>query len=310
MLAAPAIAARPAPRATVRYNVTASAWSPGDAAIKASGIDQTFVSSILGQTVSISVMVPSDYDSSGLDYPVVWHLHGLSTAGGSAPNNRYAATWYPQVYGNAVRDQLVRPHITVFVNGLNYSMWMDDDQGAMLVERYVMLEALPWVQANYRTLTAAQYNVTAGFSMGFRGALYLALKYPETFGGSAGYGAPLYASDADFAARSDVDDWGPYILSPTEAYTAAERARWQECSPQGWLTRNSVKPKLRINYGATDTLTSGLNVTFLALLTSNGIAHVAGTPVPGVAHSASGTWGSADGQLAMAWIESVFAGAA
>lgn len=302
----------PALRSPVTYAVNSGAWQ-SDAAVRASdgvlAVDRTFVSQILGQTVSISVLVPADYLTSGLSYPVVWHFHGLGVHP-SGQNNRYASGWFPAVYGNAVRGGLVRPHITVFVSLLNNSMGIDDDQGALLVERYVRLEAVPWVRANYRTLIEPRYNVGAGFSMGARAATYYAFKHVDWLGGAHSYGAPFYAADANFAGQSDVLDWGPYILSPTQAYTAAERARWQECSPQGWLTRNATKPKLRINYGATDGLTSGLNTAFMALLTSTGIPYATGTPIPSVAHSASGCWTSADGQLALAWIESVFAGTA
>lgn len=307
---------RPSPRNPVTYSVTPGAWQ-SDAAVRASdgtlAIDRTFFSPVLNQTVSISVIVPADYLTSGLDYPVVWHMHGLGQYP-TGTNNRYAASWYPAVYGNAIRSALVRPHITVFINILNNSMGINDDIGALLVESYVLKDVIAWVRANYRTLTAPKYNVLAGFSMGSRAGVYYAFKYPNIFGGAHSYGAPLYASDADFASRSDVLDWGPYILSPpingVSPYTPAERARWHLSSPQGWLTTWPTKPKLRINYGASDSLTLTLNTDFIALLTSNSITHTVGTPIPSVAHSASGCWTSSDGQLALAWIESVFAGTA
>lgn len=289
MMRSPASAPRrPALRSPVTYAVSSGAWQ-SDSAVRASdgslAIDRTFASVILGQTVSISVLVPADYLTSGLDYPVVWHMHGLGQYPSGA-NNRYAASWYPAVYGNAIDSALVRPHITVFPSGCNYSMWIDDDQGALLIERYLILEVLPWVRANYRTLTDARYNVVTGFSMGARSAVYQALKRPNVFGSAVSYGAPFYAQDADFAARSDVDQWGPYILSPTEAYTAAERARWHECSPQGWLTRNATKPRLRIAYGEDDGLTDQLNVDFLALLDSHSIPYTTADPVTGAGHNA------------------------
>lgn len=303
---------RPPLRSSVTYSVTPGSWQ-ADADVRTSdgtlAIDRTFFSAILNQTVSISVLVPADYLTSGLDYPVVWHFHGLGQYPGGQ-NNRYAATWYPAVYGAAVRSASVRPHITVMVNLLNYSMGIDSFDGALLVEQYFIRDVIPWVRANYRTLTAARYNVCAGFSMGSRAGVYYAFKYPTIFGGAHSYGAPFYADTANFAAQNDVDDWGPYILSPAQNYTAGERARWLACSPQGWLTTYTTKPKLRINYGATDTLTNTLNTTFMSLLTNNSIVHTAGTPIVGVGHDASDCWTNDDGQTALTWIESVFAGTA
>lgn len=312
MQVVPASASRPALRSPVTYNVSSGSWT-ADSAVRASdgtlAIDRTFASAILGQTVSISVLVPSDYLTSGLDYPVVWHMHGLQQYPGGT-NNRYGSGWYQAVYGNAVRAGKIRPHITVFPSGMNYSMWIDDDQGALLIERYLILEVLPWVRANYRTLTEAQYNAVTGFSMGARSALYQAIKRPDVFGSAISYGAPLYDENAPFASRNDVDDWGPYILSPTETYTAAECARWLECSPQGWLTRNATKPRMWINYGVSDGLTEQLNIDFMALLDSHSIAYTTATPVSGAGHNAQQCWASNDAQNALEWLEAGFAGGA
>lgn len=302
------VPARPEPRTPVTWSVPAGGWQ-ADPAVRASdgllSIDRTLSSAILGQTVSVSVLVPASYLTSGVDYPVVWHLHGLNPYP-AGQNNRYAAGWYPQVYGAAIRSGIVREHITVLPNGFNRFMWIDDYQGAVLVEQFLLRELLPWVQAQYRVLTEPRYNVLTGFSMGARAAAYYAFKRPDLFGGAATFGAPFYDADADFAAESDVDQWGPEVLSPGEDYSPAQRARWLACSPQGWLHAYGTTPRLRINYGAEDGLTDELNEAFMALLEAEGVPFDRGDPITGAGHNAREVWTSSDGQAALAWMETVF----
>lgn len=300
----PRLITTPSVRSPVTYEITSGVWQ-SDAAVKAQSggwlIDRTLYSRVFKRNISISVLVPATYSETSVNYPVNWHLHGLGGSG-----NRYGASWYPAVYGNAVRADQCPEHITVFPNGLDYSMWIDDDQGALLVEQYLMKDVIPWVRANYRTRTEAKYNAISGFSMGGRAATYYGFKYPNMFGCVASYGAPYYDMNADFKSRSDVLQWGPFILSADQSYTDSERDRWNECSPQGWLTAHSIKPAIRINYGEIDNLTLTLNETFKTLLTSSSIPFSTGTPVPSVAHSASGCWTSTDGGLMMAFIGTTF----
>lgn len=268
-------------------------------------VNATFTSAILGQTAGLCLMLPADYYRTTQDYPVVWNMHGLSQTG---VNEGYIAASHPGVYGAAVRARTVRPHITVFPSGCNWSMWMNNFDGSLRIEQYIMQEVIPWVRANYRARTDRNSNVCSDFSMGSRAALYYAFKYPDVFAGAHAYGPPVADDSYDFAGDSVVANWGPYVLSPGGDYTTKERARWKACSPQGWLTAFSVKPKLRVVYGASDPNRTVGN-TFKTLLTSNGIAFDTVADLAGVAHVASAYWTNADAQNAFAFYERCFAGA-
>lgn len=276
--------------------------------------DTTMFSKALGETVSVSVCLPIDYDSSGINYPVVYHLHGIS-----GTNRLGSSFWQPRY--QAARAAGVRPHITVWPNGLNWSMWADNFDGGNMMQRFLRYELPAWVHANYRTLGYdSRYNILTGFSMGMRGALALAFKaaaqnwddpiaHPHWYGGVAGYAPPCGDSDTSFAS---MDAWGPPVVSPARTYTTTERAQWRSQSPHDWIDGYGdalSRVAIRVRYGSADGLSSSIT-SMLAQLDAESVPYdtPVGNLLAGITHSASAYWNDADALDTFAVYESVFAG--
>jgi enterochelin esterase-like enzyme len=59
-------------------------------------------------------------------------------------------------------------------------------------------ELLPYLEQHYRLLPERHHRLLAGFSMGGGGAVRIALKYPETFGGAVSWGGGIWHKDTRF----------------------------------------------------------------------------------------------------------------
>lgn len=299
----------PSPPSSILYNVVSGSWQSEVASVGANYVDMTdstFYSKVLRRTVSYSVGLPSDYGSSGLDYPVVWHMHGQQTYPGA--NNRYLSANWPARYGFAVRDAFVRQHITVFINGLNYSMYVDNYDKSVQFETMFLTELIPLIRATYRTLGAApQYNALMGFSMGGRGAIYYAMKHDDKFGGCAAYGPPLYDEFYDYQNDGSLT-WPALVISPDGLWTADQAEVWRLNSPQGYLKKDHSRLKLRLVYGDSDALRNTTGAPFKARLDTLNIPYTTVTDLVGVSHTAANYWTNADSSNAFAFVETIFAG--
>lgn len=133
---------------------------------------KTFKSDVLeGQEVSYLFWAPPGYDTL-LRYPVAYFLHG---GGGGYAN--IPETFLPQAE-QSIKKGDVPPFIGIVVNGLAGSFYTDAKDSP--VETILMKELLPHVDATYPTNGV---RLIEGFSMGGRGATYLAFNYPEKFRG-------------------------------------------------------------------------------------------------------------------------------
>jgi S-formylglutathione hydrolase FrmB len=128
-------------------------------------------------TRSFGIYLPADYQISGKDYPVIYVLHGYTGGAGSLTDMK------PTLDSMIRRDQ-IKEMIVVFVDGHNkfrgsmyYSSITIGDY-----ETYIARDLVKHIDANYRTIAHRNSRGITGYSMGGRGAMHLALKFPETFG--------------------------------------------------------------------------------------------------------------------------------
>ena len=110
-----------------------------------------------------------------------------------------------------------------------YSSWYWDSptDPSMRYETYVAEELVSAIDSLYRTRNGRGGRAITGYSMGGHGALYLALRHPETFGacGSMSGGVEL----CPFPKNWDIEKrLGPYRDNPQ---------RWEEYSVMGQLWR-------------------------------------------------------------------------
>ncbi len=133
-------------------------------------------STILGQEVKYSIILPEEYHSNKKKYPVVYLLHGLG-------DNESAWLEYgrvSQTTDGAVKRNEIVPVIFVMPQGYrNY--YVNEYTGKFLYEDMFVKELVPFIDKQYRTIADKEHRATLGYSMGGFGALILPLKYPEVF---------------------------------------------------------------------------------------------------------------------------------
>ncbi len=185
-----------------------------------------------GQRRSFLVYLPPSYQDAATQerrYPTLYLLHG-------SPGSEY--DWIKG--GKAVQsaDTLIEHRqipllIMIFPdgNGRNgeTSEWGNSFDQQQLMENFVALDLVHFIDQKYRTLPSANYRAIGGFSMGAFGAMNIAVHHPNIFGSVislAGY----------YTAEGSI--WGQntaYIQANSPAFVLPSR-------PQAW--------KLRIFLGA------------------------------------------------------------
>lgn len=135
---------------------------------------QTLQSQVLHKTINYVVFLPKDYDSSNLNYPVVYLLHGMG-------DNELA--WYEggniTYYVDANAPETI-PMIYVMPHGFN-TYWVNKFNGDFSYMDMFVKELVPTIDEQFRTIKDPQHRAVMGYSMGGYGALILPAKNPNIF---------------------------------------------------------------------------------------------------------------------------------
>lgn len=160
-----------------------------------------FHSSVLGQNVCYSVVLPDGYSRVDKYYPVLYMFHGI---GGDN------SSWLE--YGNVARlmqrlsdDGIINQFIIVIPDGYQ-SYYSDAVDGSFSYETFFTKEFIPYIDSRYRTLANAQCRSVAGFSMGGFGALSIALRHRDMFGSVISLSASI-RTDAQYTMEGPQDEW-------------------------------------------------------------------------------------------------------
>ena len=143
--------------------------------VQASEINGAFFESkTLDRTYSYNVYLPDGYSTSGLNYPVLYLLHGASGTEHS---------WVGPGKIQHTADRLIaagriRAQIIVIPADPDF-WWADSAHEASLTA--LTSDLIPPIDGKYRTLTVRDGRSIAGYSAGGFGTVNAALKYPELF---------------------------------------------------------------------------------------------------------------------------------
>ncbi len=135
-----------------------------------------FQSKLMGNDVKYTIYLPSDYETSERNYPVVYLLHGYSNDDtgwlqfGEAP--------YIADEGIANRD--IPPMIIVMPDG-GVTYFVNDVSGENPYADMFIKEFIPFIDETYRTRPEKQFRGISGLSMGGFGALHMAMRNPDLF---------------------------------------------------------------------------------------------------------------------------------
>lgn len=146
--------------------------------------DCVLESQILGTTTHYSIYLPPSYNSSTLDYPVLYLLHG----GGDNWKDWLLKGQAAAIADQTIQDGISSEMIIVMPDGMQ-NWYANKADGSFNYEDYFFKELIPHIEATYRARTERQYRAISGLSMGGYGCLLYAIKHPDMF--TACYGMSI-----------------------------------------------------------------------------------------------------------------------
>jgi S-formylglutathione hydrolase FrmB len=229
-------------------------------------------SKILGKEVNFTIYLPADYETSQRSYPITYLLHGYGDEDSGWTQfgevNRYA--------DKAIAEGTIPPMIIAMPDG-GVSWYMNNFDGSVNYEDFLIKEFLPYIEKNFRTKNEKRYRGIAGLSMGGYGTLNIALKYYDLFAACAPLSAAVF--DDNDAINAPQDQWertfavlygkglkGKDRLNAT--YYKNSILKMVETSS----AENLKKMKYWIDCGDDDFLING-NMTLHKMLKDKGIPH-------------------------------------
>lgn len=147
-------------------------------------ITREFQSEALHRTWAYDVYLPSGYETSRLNYPVLYLLHG---------NGGHRQDWQQEGRIQRTTDSLIArrdiPPVIIVMPDAGVT-WFVDRREKM--ETAVIDDLIPDVEKNLRVLKSRDGRLIGGLSMGGYGSLRFALKYPEMFAAAALLSPAIY----------------------------------------------------------------------------------------------------------------------
>ena len=140
-----------------------------------------FQTAAIGWNPGVNVLLPDDYRTSGLTYPVLYMFHGGDDD-------------FRQFDFLGIRNLTAgKPIIVVMPDGGHagwYSNPVSSFVGPRNWETFHIAQLLPWIEANFRTFAEYDGRAVGGFSMGGFGALKYAAKYYGHFASVSAHSGP------------------------------------------------------------------------------------------------------------------------
>ncbi len=147
-------------------------------------------SAILGKDVKYSIYLPSDYEKSNRNYPVLYLLHGYT-------DDETGWTQFGET--NFIADKCIQsgdaaPMIIAMPDG-GVNWYVNSYDGKEKYEDFFIKEFMPFIEKTYRIRTQKKYRAVAGLSMGGHGTLMMATKHSELFAAAAPLSAAVWTDD-------------------------------------------------------------------------------------------------------------------
>ena len=142
-------------------------------------IDQlSLKSEILGSERKYAIYLPSDYDYSNREYPVLYLLHGAGDdhTGWVQFGEVKSITDKTNKNGVSTSMIIVMPDAQTGKKG-----YFNDINQKWNYEDFFFKEFIPFIEKKYRIKSEKRYRAIAGLSMGGGGSFIYALRHPEMF---------------------------------------------------------------------------------------------------------------------------------
>lgn len=146
-----------------------------------------FDSKILGKEVSYSIYLPSDYNTSQRNYPVLYLLHGYT----DDETMWTQAGEVKEIADKAISNGEATEMIIVMPNAWD-SWYINQYDGKMPYEDMFFEELIPYIEKTYRARSKQEFRAIAGLSMGGYGSFLYSLHHPNMFTACAPLSAAIF----------------------------------------------------------------------------------------------------------------------
>jgi S-formylglutathione hydrolase FrmB len=224
-----------------------------------------FQSKLTNATLPYNVILPPDYRASkATRYPVLVLYHGL---------DGHYTDWLTRT--NVADYAAQYPMIVVMPEGKNG--WYTDSASNVLDRYglYVLMDLMPDVQGRYRTIESRYGRGIAGLSMGGYGAIKFGLKRPAVFafvGSMSGALAAATWTEDDLKNFKSIRESVFSVFGPVGSETRKANDIY-EITRGLSAARVAGLPYIYLDCGTEDSLMSGANQQFAALLREKKIPH-------------------------------------
>ena len=133
-----------------------------------------FHSKLINQEIGYCIYLPPSYSERKKTYPVIYTLHGNG-------GNEFTCLDSIALLHRGIESGIWPEMIMVLPNGGSSTFYKDSADGQFPIESIFIHEMIPFIDANYRTISSREGRCIEGFSMGGRGATRLAMKHPNLF---------------------------------------------------------------------------------------------------------------------------------
>lgn len=166
-------------------------------------------SKILGGDRKYAVYLPSDYETSGRSYPVLYLLHG----GGDDQTGWVQFGEVKHIADKAIAEGIATQMIIVMPDAnTGVRGYFNDVRGKWNYEDFFFKEFMPYIEKTYRIKTEKRFRAIAGLSMGGGGTFMYALRHPELFSSACPLSAsagPVDLADAETRLKRTIPDVTP-----------------------------------------------------------------------------------------------------
>ncbi|WP_102407796.1 alpha/beta hydrolase [Parabacteroides bouchesdurhonensis] len=146
-----------------------------------------FQSKKLGKEVSYSIYLPSDYNTSSRNYPVLYLLHGYT----DDETMWLQAGEVKTIADRAIEDGDAAQMIIVMPDAWD-TFYINQYDGKASYEDMFFEELIPYIEKTYRARPKKEYRAVAGLSMGGYGSFIYSLHHPDYFAACAPLSAAVF----------------------------------------------------------------------------------------------------------------------
>ncbi|MDA7921457.1 esterase family protein [Verrucomicrobiales bacterium] len=196
---------------------------------------RTFHSEAANTYVGYCLYLPPGYEeNTDRRYPVIYNLHGNG-------GNEFHSFEDVTVLHEGILSGKWPPMIMALPNGGTSTFYKDSHDGKFPIETIFMTEFIPHIDAEFRTIASGAGRCIEGFSMGGRGSLRLAMKYPDMFCSLFCQAGNVPATLQNF---DDAADWNEVL----GGFLGPDRANYESNDAFVLLEKNlkKIKNGLRI----------------------------------------------------------------